>query len=40
MSVKQTALFDDRFLESFAGKSIISDYKTAIRVLLSPLLSA
>lgn len=35
MSKKQTALFDDRFLESFAGKGIISDPKIAIIELIA-----
>jgi hypothetical protein len=35
MSNKQTALFDDRFLESFAGKGIISDPKIAIIELIA-----
>lgn len=35
MSNKQTALFDDRFLESFAGKGIISDPRIAIIELIA-----
>lgn len=35
MSIKQTALFDDRFLESFAGQSIITDPKVAIMELIA-----
>ncbi|TQI71100.1 histidine kinase/DNA gyrase B/HSP90-like ATPase [Gramella sp. Hel_I_59] len=35
MSQKQIALFDDRFLESFAGKGIISDSKIAIIELIA-----
>lgn len=35
MSQKQTALFDDRFLESFVGKGIISDAKIAIIELIA-----
>lgn len=35
MSNKQTALFEDRFLESFAGKGIISDSKIAIIELIA-----
>jgi hypothetical protein len=35
MSTKQTALFDDRFLESFVGKGIISDPKIAIIELIA-----
>jgi hypothetical protein len=35
MSQKQYALFDDRFLESFAGTSIFSDVKVAIMELIA-----
>jgi HSP90 family molecular chaperone len=35
MTTKQTALFDDRFLESFAGQSIIGDTKVAIMELIA-----
>ena len=35
MNQKQTALFDDRFLESFVGKGIISDSKIAIIELIA-----
>lgn len=35
MSRKQLALFDDRFLESFVGKGIISDSKIAIIELIA-----
>lgn len=35
MSAKQLALFDDRFLESFVGKGIISDPKIAIIELIA-----
>ncbi len=35
MSTKQIALFDDRFLESFVGKGIISDSKIAIIELIA-----
>ncbi|RYZ22892.1 MAG: ATP-binding protein [Chitinophagaceae bacterium] len=35
MSTKQAALFDDRFLESFAGQSIVGDPKVAIMELIA-----